>query len=146
MIIGSIISAIINIAITPHVLLIKLRLEETVRKASLIDAPTIGTKLLIAKRAVFIDKLSAPCAKTFLNEKINIKIDITKIVTEVNVFLTILEIPPNSIPPRLFAQQSIIHIFTNGSINTAKMPSVTEIKSNIIEFESVAPVILPFII
>ena len=126
-IIGSIISAMTNIATTPHEFLIILRLVETVRNASLIEAPTMGTKLLIAKRAVFIDKRSASCVRIFLKEKININIDITNIVTEVNVFLTILETPPNSIPPRLFAQLSIIHIFTSGIIKTTRKLSVIDI-------------------
>lgn len=57
---GSIITAMAIIAIIPQELFINDILVETVRRASFIDAPTIGTKLLIAKRAVFIDKESTP--------------------------------------------------------------------------------------
>ena len=48
--IGSIISAIAIIAITPHEFFINDRDEDTVLNASLTDAPTNGTKLLIANR------------------------------------------------------------------------------------------------
>ena len=57
-IIGSIKTIIEIIAITPQEFFIKERLEVTVRSASLTDEPTRGTKLLMAKRAVFIEILS----------------------------------------------------------------------------------------
>ena len=82
----------------------------------------------------------------FLKEKININIDIINIVTEVKVLLTTLETPPNSIPPRLLAQLSIIHIFTSGIIKTTRKLSVIDINSTIIAFESVALDIFPLII
>jgi hypothetical protein len=72
--------------------------------------------------------------------------DITNIVTDENVFLTILEIPENSMPPKLFAQHSIMQIFTSGIIKTTRKLSVIDIKSIIIELESVALDIFPLII
>ena len=58
-IIGSIITAIAIIAIIPEDFLIKERLEETVRIASLTEEPTKGTKLLIANLTVFCERESA---------------------------------------------------------------------------------------
>ena len=57
---GSIIRAIEITARTPQELLIKEMLVETVRNASFMDGPTIGAKLLIANRAVFKERESAP--------------------------------------------------------------------------------------
>ena len=61
----------------------KERLEEIVLNASLTEEPTNGTVLLMAKRAVFIEMVSALCDKMFLYDSTNMKIDITKTVTEV---------------------------------------------------------------
>ena len=141
--IGSIISAIAIIAITPHEFFINDRDEDTVLNASLTDAPTNGTKLLIANRAVFNVRVSAPCDSTFLNEKINIKIDIVKTVTEVNVVLTSFEIPPNSMPPMALTQPNIRQRLTRGSIKVIKKFSTKEINKTIEAFEIVAEVIFP---
>ena len=65
-IIGSIKTTIEIIATTPQEFLINAKLEVTVLKASLTEEPTRGTKLLIAKRAVLIDKLSALCVSVLL--------------------------------------------------------------------------------
>ena len=65
--------------------------------ASFTDEPTMGIKLLIANFAVLIDKESALCARTFLVDNVNIKIDITNTVTPVKVFFSVCENPPNSI-------------------------------------------------
>ena len=58
MIDGSMIIAIIIIAMIPHEFLIKDMLDVMVLNASLTVEPTIGIKLLIANLAVFIDILS----------------------------------------------------------------------------------------
>ena len=129
--IGSIISAIKIIASAPQELLIMPRLAETVRNASFIEAPTIGTKELIAKRAVLIVSVSAPWEITFFKERINIKTDIINIVTEVNVVLMSLEIPPNSIPPIDLTQLKTIQILTSGSIHATNKTSVREINNTI---------------
>ena len=55
---GSIIIAIIMMAIIPHEFFIKDILDVIVLNASLTVEPTIGMKLLIANFAVFIDMLS----------------------------------------------------------------------------------------
>lgn len=82
-IIGSIKIAIEIIAITPQEFFIKERLDVTVLNASFIDEPTMGTKLLIANLAVFIERLSALWDRMFLKDKTNINIDIMNTVTEV---------------------------------------------------------------
>ena len=110
------------------------------------EAPTIGTKLLIANLAVFNETVSAPCVSIFLNEEINIKSDIIKTVTDVNVFLTSLDNPPNSTPPIDFTQLNIIQIFINGSMQAIRKPSVMEISKIIVAFVIVAVEILPLII
>ena len=139
-------SAIQIIATIPHEFFIIEREEETVRKASLIEAPTMGTKLLIANRAVLMERESAPCDSMLLKEKININTDITKTVTDVNVFLTSFEIVPNSIPPSAFIQLNIRQRLTSGSINATKKPSTTEINNTIDAFVIPAELILPPII
>ena len=106
----------------------------------------MGTKLLIANLAVFIDIESAPCAKIFLKEKTNIKIDMTNTVTEVKVFLISLDMPPNSIPPSAFIQLNIRHKFTKGSMKATKKPSTIEINKTIEALDIVAEVIFPLII
>jgi len=65
-IIGSINTTMAMIATIPQELLIKERLDVTVLKASFTEEPTRGTKLLIAKRAVLIDKLSTLCVSVLL--------------------------------------------------------------------------------
>ena len=55
---GRIIKAIAIKATAPHDALIICTLELKVLSASFTEAPTIGTKLLIAKRAVLRDKVS----------------------------------------------------------------------------------------
>ena len=94
--IGNTMRKTIKIPLTPHERLIIPMLEDTVLSASFIEEPTKGTKLLIANLAVFNETVSAPCAKTFFSEKINVKIDIMKTVTEVKAVLTAFDIPPNS--------------------------------------------------
>ena len=59
-IMGRVIIAIETIAIIPQEDFIRDRLELRVLRASLTEEPTSGTKLLIAKRAVFIERESAP--------------------------------------------------------------------------------------
>lgn len=65
-IIGSINTTIAIMAIIPQEFLISDRLEETVLSASLTDEPTKGTKLLMAKRAVFKERVSTLCERVFL--------------------------------------------------------------------------------
>ena len=142
-IIGIIMSAIDIMAITPHEFLIKEREEEIVFKASLTDAPTKGVKLLMAKRAVFKVIVSTLSEIVFFNEKINIKIDIIKTVTDVNVVLTSFEIPLNSMPPIALIQLNIRDKLTSGSINTSKKPSTKEINKTMEEFDTVADDIFP---
>ena len=126
-IIGIMIIIITIIAITPQEFLIILRLLVTVLNASLIDAPTIGTKLLIANLAVFIDKESDPCDITFFKEKINMKIDIVKMMTEVNVALIVLVIPLKSLLPIGLIQIKARQILTRGSKETIKKLSIMAI-------------------
>ena len=94
--IGKIIKNTIKIPKTPVELFIIPMLEVTARSDSFTDAPTNGTKLLIANLAVFNDTVSALCAKTFLSENIKVKIDITNTVIEVNAVRTDFEMLPNS--------------------------------------------------
>ena len=90
---GSIVTAIIIIAIIPHEFLISEILEVIVLKASFTVEPIIGIKLLIANFAVLIETLSVDCERILLQDKTNIKIDITKTVTPVKVFFNVLDIP-----------------------------------------------------
>lgn len=146
MIIGSIINAIEIIAITPHELFIKERLDVTVLSASFIDEPTRGTKLLIANLAVFKDKLSLLCVKMFLYDNTNIKIDITNTVTEVNVFFTVFEMPEKShVFPQARTQDKESKTLINGSIDDIKKISTREIKSIIDVAVTVALLMLPLI-
>ena len=145
MITGMIISKITIIAITPQEFLIMLKLLLTVLKASFIEAPTIGTKLLIANFAVFIDKVSAPCEIMFFNEKINIKTVIVKIVIDVNAVLTVFVSPLKSFPPIGFIQAKAKHIFTRGRRETIKKLSTILINSAIEVLATAALVILPHI-
>ena len=142
-IIGNIINAIITIAKTPQELFIKPRLDETVRNASFIDAPTIGRKLLIAKRAVLIVSVSAPCDIMFLREKTNIKMDIINIVTEVKEFLISLDIPANSMPPIYLIELNTKQIFISGSIHETNNTSVSAIKRTIAPLPIAAVDIFP---
>lgn len=144
-IIGITIIIITIIAITPQEFLIILRLLVTVLNASLIDAPTIGTKLLIANLAVFIDKESDPCDITFFKEKINIKIDIVKIMTDVNVVLSVLVIPLKSLLPIGLIQINARHILTRGSKETIKKFSIIAINKVIEVLITAAFVIFPHI-
>ena len=95
-IMGNIIKAIIIIAIIPQEFFIADKLALTVRNASFTVPPMNGTKLLIANFAVFIDRLSDACVKTFLQESINIKMDITNTVMLIKEFFKIFEIPLKS--------------------------------------------------
>ncbi len=65
-IIGNIITATAIIAIIPQDFFINERLALTVLSASLTEAPTNGTKLLIANLAVFKEMESALCERVFL--------------------------------------------------------------------------------
>lgn len=146
-IIGSIIKAIIIMAKIPQEPFITEMLLVTVRNASLMEEPTRGTKLLIANLAVFIDKLSCPCANTFLHERMNINTDIVKIVTEVKVVLIVFEIPPKlKAPPKALIQAKDMQAFVRGNIQTTKKPSTIEINNIIDPFVIDALVTLPVII
>lgn len=120
-------------------------LVATVLKASLTEAPTRGTKLLIAKRAVFRVRLSELWDNMFLVVKININIDITKTVTEVKVVFNVFEIPLKLPPPRGFMQANDIHSFTSGSIKPTKKASINEISTSINVFKTTALEMFPFI-
>lgn len=93
---GSIIMAIIIIAIIPQEFFIKDMLDVIVLNASLTVVPTIGIKLLIANFAVFIDILSVDWERTLLHDRTNINIDITNTVTPVKVFFNDFDIPLKS--------------------------------------------------
>ena len=79
----------------------------------------------------------------FLYENTNIKIDIKNTVTEVNVFLTVFDIPLKSHPPIDFIQEKAMHIFVSGNRKTTIISSITEINSSIEPFVIVAPVTFP---
>ena len=146
-IIGNIKIAIEIIPIIPDDFFIKSKLEFTVRKASLTEAPTNGTKLLIAKRAVLIDKESALCESVLLNDKTNINIDITNTVTEEKVVFTVLEMPLKStLCPTLFIQAKDKHILISGSINAIKNPSTKLINKSIVPLIIIALETLPLIV
>ena len=114
---GSINTTIEMIAITPQEFFMIDKLAVTVLKLSFTLEPTTGTKLLIANLAVLMDKESTLCESVFLYDKTNMKIDITKIVTEIKVVLTVFDIPLKSHSfPMDFTQQKARHIFTRGSI------------------------------
>ena len=66
---GSIVTAIIIIAIIPHEFLISEILEVIVLKASFTVEPIIGIKLLIANFAVLIETLSVDCERILLQDK-----------------------------------------------------------------------------
>ena len=72
------------------------RLEDTVLKASLTEEPTKGTKLPMANRAVFNERVSTPCESVLLYDKTNIRIDIVKTVTDVKVDFIIFVTPLKS--------------------------------------------------
>jgi hypothetical protein len=143
-IIGSIIKIITVTPIIPVLLLIRDKLEVTYFNASLTEAPTNGTKLLIAKRAVFIDNESLPCAMFVLNEKTNINIDIVNTVTEEKAVLIVFVIPLKSHePPRVLIQlKDKLHV-TNGSIIFTKNSSTKEINRSIEELDAKAKDVLP---
>lgn len=134
------------IAITPRDPLINERLVETVFNDSPTAPPTIGIKLDIANFAVFIERESAPCAKTFFVDKTNINIDIIKAVTEVKVFFIVLDIPSKLIwLPNALITEKQIDISTIGIINDSKNCSTSAINT-IIEVFATAPLDrLPFI-
>lgn len=146
-IIGTIKSEIAIIAIMPQVFFIIERLEATAFKESLIEAPTMGTKLLIAKRAVFIVIESLPCASTFFADKIKKSIDITNTITEVNVVLIVLEIPFKLQPLIGLTIEIVKQALTSGNRHTTKKLSVREIAitevEQLIAVEDIAPVIIP---
>lgn len=149
-IIGTIKSAIAIIAIIPQVLLITPRLDDTVLKASLIDAPTIGTKLLIAKRAVFIESESFPCAKTFFADNRKNNIDITKTLTEVKAVFIVLDIPLRLHPPIGLTIEMVRQDLTSGIRQTTKNPSTkviasTEIAQLVVVLD-IAPDIIPIVL
>ena len=144
--IGRTIRRTIRIPSTPHEPFIIPMLEDTVLNDSFTDAPTRGTKLLIANLAVLSESVSAPCAKTFLSEKTKVKIDIIKTVTEVKVVRVTLEIAPNSYPPIDFIQENIIESFINGNISLTRQVFITAIKIIIEVFSSIALEIFPLII
>ena len=95
-IIGSISSEIMKIAIIPHDDFTKDKLALTVLNASLTVGPTIGIKLLIANFAVFIDKLSIDWDNSPLPDRINIKTDIIKMVTPEKELFNVFDIPLKS--------------------------------------------------
>lgn len=120
-------------------------LVATVLKASLTEAPTRGTKLLIAKRAVFKVRLSELWDNMFFVVKININIDITKTVTEVKVVFNVFEIPLKLPPPSGLMQAKDIQSFTRGSIKPTKNASINDISTSISVFKTTALERLPFI-
>jgi len=114
------------IAITPQDFFIIVRLALTVLKVSLTEAPTKGTKLLIANLVVFKEIESALWESVLLYDSTNIKSDITNTVTDVNVVLTVFEIPLTS--QQLFkhlTHPNAKHILISGSINESKKVSTT---------------------
>ena len=145
--IGSINTATEIIAIIPHEFFINERLAVTVLSDSLTEEPTSGTKLLIAKRAVFIDKESTLWAIVFLYERTNIKIDITNTVTDVKAVFIDFDIPPKSSVPFMdLAQPRASEAFVSGNINETKNPSTKLIKRSMEPLEITAAVILPPIV
>lgn len=145
-IIGKTIKKTISIPKTPLELFIIPMLDDTAFKESLTDAPTKGTKLLIANRAVFNEIVSALCAKTFFNEKTKVKIDIIKTVIEVNIVRVDFENPENSYPPIDLMQLKIIDSFIKGNMNFVRQLLITAIKSIIEVFKIAALEIFPLII
>lgn len=123
------------------------RLEVIVLSASLTVEPTIGIKLLIANFAVLIDRLSEACEMIFLQDNTNIKMDITKTVTPVNVFFNVFEIPLKSyclLKDLIIVKQ--MQMFTIGSINITKKFSIIDINNTNDAFAIPPLVILPVII
>ena len=146
-IIGSINTTIVIIPSIPDVLLMRDKLVVTDFKASFTEAPTNGTRLLIANRAVLIDKESAPCAIVFLYEKTNIKTDIEKTVIDEKVTFNVFEIPLKShaLLSELM-QPNERQADVIGSINLAKKLSMKEMKSSIELLVTIALVVLPVMI
>ena len=66
------------------------RLVDTDLKASLIDEPITGIRLLMANLAVFMLKVSAPCEIIPFAVNTNMKTDIINNVMPVKAFLIIL--------------------------------------------------------
>lgn len=146
-IIGSIKTAKEIMPMMPEDFFIRSRLELTVLKASLTDEPTSGTKLLMANLAVLIDNESALCERVLLKDRTNIRIDITKTVTEEKVFFTVFDMPLKSNPcpaPLMHAKDK--HILISGSIKTIKNPSTKFIINNIAPLIMAALEMLPLIV
>ena len=142
---GITIKAMETMVITPQVFLIMLKLLLTVLNASFIEAQTIGTKLLMANLAVLIDRVSVPWDIMFFKEKINIKIDIVKIITEVNVVFMVFDTPWKFAPPSGLIQEKDKQIFTSGKSDTTKKLSIIAMNKDIEVAVTAALAIFPFI-
>ena len=80
-------------------------------------------------------------------ESTNIRIDITKTVTEVKVVFSVFVIPLKSNSPfRLLAQPKARHMLVRGSIKAKRKLSTIFINSSIEPFETIAAEILPPIV